>query len=156
MNTNKISAVFSTADQTTASGHITALNTLLTFLQGVTNEQKKRLNRAANGRSPFIQQACIYAQQHPEVLPGTFNLAEFGKDAALIAAIQTYFALLTSHFEKVRDTFTLANSDGYEQGLEVYNCFKRANKNGEYDAIVAALGAFFVAQGQRSPTPPTP
>lgn len=155
MNTNKISAVFSTADQTTALGHITALNTLLTFLQGLTTEQRKRLNKAANGRAPFIQQAYTYAQQHPEVVPGTFNMTEFGKDVALINALQPFFLALTSHYEKVRDTLTLANSDGYEQALDIYSFFKSSNRNGEYDAILAALGTFF-EKTTAPAAPPTP
>jgi hypothetical protein len=155
MNTNRISAVFSAADQTTAMNNIVANEALLTFLQGLTIENRKTLNKAANGRTPFIQQAHTYVLQHPDVMPGTFDLAEFTKDVNLINAMQAYLAKVTTHFEKVRDTFMLANSDGYNSAREVYRAFKNANSNGEYDAIVEALGAFFEGQGVITP-PPTP
>ena len=55
---NKISATLSDADKATALGHFTALLALLTFLRNLTPEEKLRLNKAANGRLPFIQQSA--------------------------------------------------------------------------------------------------
>ena len=154
MNTNKISAVLSDADKATALGHIQSIITLFTFLQGLTKDQKKILNKAANGRLPFIQQAYVYAQQNPTVLPGTFSLTEFGKDVTFSTAFLPVLTALNSLLEKCNDTFTLANSEAYDQALDVYDSFKRSNRNGEYDAIVAALGEFF--KKNTPPTPPTP
>jgi len=143
MNTNKISAVLSDADQKAALGFIQSLNTLLTFLQGLTPAQKASLNKAANVRIPFIVQANIYAQQHPEVLPGTFDLVEYGKDVALITAFLPVVTALNSFQEKCADTMMLVASESYDESLDVYNAFKSNNRSGECDSIIAALGVFF-------------
>ena len=58
------------------------------------------------------------------------------------------------------ETNALAESDGYEEARDVYDAFKRANRNGEYNAIIADLGTTFEAMGNRSTAtpakPPTP
>jgi hypothetical protein len=148
MNTNKISAVLADADKTTALGHFTSLITLLTFLQTMTPEQKKGINNAANGRLPFTQQACQYAQQNPTVLPGNFNLPEFVKDVTFLSQFVALVNAENNLHEKFADTFTLANSDGYDQALKVYGFFKAANFTGEYNDIVNNLGSYFKGQGQ--------
>jgi hypothetical protein len=154
MNTNKISAVLSDADQKAALALIQNLTTLLPFLQGLTPDQIARLNKAANSRIPFIEQAYIYAQQHPEVLPVSFDLAEYGKDVALITAFLPVVTALNSFQEKCADTLMLVASESYDESLDVYNAFKSNNRSGEYDSIIAALAVFFEGQGKKvTPTP---
>ena len=156
MNTNKISAVLSDADKATALGHIQSNTILLSFLQTLTPEQKKRINNAANGRLPFIQQACLYAQQNPGVLPANFNLPEFVKDVAFITQFVAIVNAEEAFHNKIKGTFTLANSDGYDQALKVYGFFKNANFTGEYNDIVEKLGSYFKGQGPQTPPTPTP
>jgi hypothetical protein len=38
--------------------------------------------------------------------------------------------------------FRLVNSDGHVEGLKIYNCFKAANTNGDYNDVVAQLGSY--------------
>jgi hypothetical protein len=150
MNTNKISAAVSDADKSTALGHFQSLLTLLPFLQTLTPEQKKRIINAANGRLPFIQQACQYAQQNPGVLPGNFNLPEFVKDVTFLSQFVAILNAEENLHGKLRDTFSLANSDGYDQALKVYGFFKNANFTGEYNDIVNNLGSYFAGQGPQT------
>ena len=144
---NKISATLSEADKTTALQKYQDLRTLLSFLQTLTPEQKKRINNAANGRLPFSQQACQYAQQFPAVLPGNFQLAEFTKDITFLSAFVAVVNADDNLHQKIHDTFALANSDAYDQALKVYNFFKAANFNGEYTDVVNKLGSYFKGQG---------
>lgn len=162
MNNNKINAVISPADQTTALAHYSALLILLPFLRAMTADEKKATNDAANGRLPFTQQACLYAQQHPEVLPTTFSLPAFVSSVAFLTQFVGIVNADTSNHEKIIDTFRLANSDCYDEGLTVYNYFKAANSTGNYNDVVANLGTYFAGQGKKKtppvtpPTPPTP
>jgi len=157
MNNNKISAVLSDADKEAALALFNSLLTLLGFLQTLSVEQKKHINKAANGRLPFIQQACLYAQQNPGVLPANFNLAEFVKDVTFLSQFVTVVNADENFHIKIRDTFSLALSDGYGQSLMVYDFFKAANFSGQYQNIVENLGSYFKGQGPQSATPaPTP
>jgi hypothetical protein len=153
---NKISATLSDTDKTAALGHFTALLALLTFLRNLTDEEKKHINKAANGRLPFIQQAQQYAVQFPGALPSNFNLTEFTKDVTFLSQFVTVVNADENFHEKIRDVFTLANSDAYDQALKVYNFFKAANFNGDYNAVVAQLGTYFEGQGKKKTPPPTP
>ena len=148
-NNNRINATIAPADQTTALGHFTALLTLFPFLRAMTADEKNSINDAANGRLPFTQQACQYAQQHPEVIPATFSLTAFAQTTTFLTAFVTIYNADASNHEKIVDTFRLANSDGYDEALKVYNYFKAANTNGDYNDVVAQLGSYFAGQGKK-------
>jgi hypothetical protein len=157
MDTNKISAVISPTQQTAVLTAVDNMELNLPFLRGLTDEERKRMAKAANGRLPFIDKALLYAQQNPGVLPGDFSLPEFLKDVTLVHAYAPITARLVPFAEKVKDTGILMNSESYAQALLVYDCFKRANRNGAYGGILADLGAFFKGQGPQNPPPaPTP
>lgn len=157
MDNNKISAAITTAQQTAVLTAVDDMETSLVFLRGLTDEERKRMAKAANGRLPFIDKALLYAQQNPGVLPVDFSLPEFLKDVDLIHAYAPIVTRLVPFAEKVKDTGILMNSEAYTQALLVYDCFKRANRNGVYGGVLADLGAFFKGQGPHTPpTPPTP
>jgi hypothetical protein len=155
-NNNQIIATIAPADQTAALAHYTGLQTLMPFMRAMTADEKKRINDAANGRLPFTQQACQYAQQHPEVIPATFSLPAFVQTTAFLTAFAAIFNADASNHEKVVDTFRLANSDGFDEGLKIYSYFKAANTNGDYNDVVANLGSYFSGQGKKKSTPATP
>lgn len=144
---NKISATLSEADKTAALEFFQSLITLLTFVRNITPEEEGRIVNAANGRLPFSQQACQYAQQFPTVLPGNFKLPEFVKDVTFLSAFVAVVNADENFHQKIVDTFRLANSDAYGQALKVYEIFKAANFNGEYNDVVANLGSYFKEQG---------
>lgn len=130
--------------------------TKLPFLQGLSPAERKKLPHASEDRLPFLDQATIAIAQYPEVLPSTFDATEFAKDLALLKQLSSVNAALTSLQEKVQDTYTLASSEAYVAGLDVYRYFKAANKSGELDSYVDLLGQIFIRH-TTTPTPtPTP
>lgn len=155
MDNNKISAVISPTQQTSVLTAVDGMETDLPFLRGLTDDERKRMAKAANGRLLFIDKALLYAQQNPGVLPVDFSLPEFVKDVNLVHAYAPIVTRLVPFTEKVKDTGILMNSESYSQALLVYDCFKRANRNGAYGGILADLGAFFKGQGPQIP-PPAP
>jgi hypothetical protein len=154
-NDNRIIATIAPADQTAALAHYTGLQTLLPFMRCMTADEKKENNDAANGRLPFTQQACQYAQQHPEVIPATFSLPAYVQNTALLTAFAAIFNADASNHEKIVDTFRIINSDGYREGLKIYKYFQAANTNGDYNDVVANLGSYFEGQGKKKPAPAT-
>ena len=155
-NNNRINATIAPADQTAALAHYQGLQTLLPFMRAMTADEKKGINDAANGRLPFTQQACQYAQQHPEVLPATFSLPAFVQTTVFLTAFVAIYNADASNHEKIVDTFRLANSDGFDEGLKIYSYFKAANTNGDYNDVVAQLGSYFKGQGKKKSSPAAP
>ena len=151
-NPNRISAVLSDADKTAIMAAVATILTKLPFLQGLTPAERKKMPHASEDRLPFLDQATIAIAQHPEVLPSTFDPTEFAKDVALVKQLSSVNATLASLQERVLDTYTLASSEAYVAGLDVYRYFKAANKSGELDSYVDLLGQIFV----RHTTPATP
>ena len=154
MDTNKISAVISPTQLSAVLAAVDEMETNLDFLRGLTESERKGMAKAANGRLPFIDKTLLYAQQNPGVLPVDFSLPEFLKDVTLIQNYAPIVTRLVPFAEKVKDTGILMNSEAYTQALLVYDCFKRANRNGVYGGILADLGAFFKNQGPHKAAPP--
>lgn len=155
-NNNRINATIAPADQTAALAHYSGLQTLMPFMRAMTADEKKTINDAANGRLPFTQQACQYAQQHPEVFPATFSLPAFVQTTAFLTAFVAIYNADASNHEKIVDTFRLANSDGYDEALKIYKYFQAANTNGDYNDVVAQLGSYFAGQGKKKATTTKP
>ena len=84
--------------------------------------------------------------------PANFSLPEFVKDVTFLSQFVALVNADENFHGKIKDTFTLANSDGYDQALKVYNFFKAANFTGEYKDIVDNLGSYFAGQGPQGPT----
>ena len=156
MNNNKINATLTDADQTAALAHYTGLGTLMPYMRAMTADEKKTINDAADGRLPFTHQACQYLQQHPEVIPATFSQPTFVASVTFLIQFTPVVNADASNHEKIVDTFRLVNSDGYNEALKVYNYFKAANTNGDYNDVVAHLGSYFVGQGKKKTPPTTP
>ena len=156
MNTNKISAVLTQKQIDDVFAAYDTIETTLAFLATAPTDERRRMAVVASGRWPFIQKAYTDAQQHPEVLAGTFDLAEFGKDVDLLNAYATILARNAAHNTKLKDTGQIIGGDCYPQALDVYNYFQSANRNGQYDSQVKELGTFFAGQGKKAaPTPPS-
>jgi hypothetical protein len=150
-----ISAVLSGADVTAIKDAITTINSKLPFLVALTAPERRTLFKLGDKSLTFVQDALTAAQDHPEILPSTFNVAEFAKDVALFTALSEILALLQGRVEAVLDTTTGVGNECMRQGTQFYDLLKAAAKTTPgLDTLVAQLGARF--QRPPSPTPPPP
>jgi len=109
--------------------------------QGPTEQEALRnITEASQG----IAQATInFVAQHSEALPGTFNIAEFNKDAALLAPFQQVASLIASLNTDTDDTLRALHSDIYSETLDVYAYAKAANRAGAYDDYINTVKTRF-------------
>lgn len=153
MNPILINAVITDEDKTTALASFQSVQTLFPFMRPLTADEKKTINDAANGRLPFSQQANQYAQQYPEVFPSKFSLPDLAKIVAFLTQFLPIVDADDHNHAIIQDTFRIANSNAYDMALKVYEYFKAANTNGDYNDVVAHLGTYFEGQGRKKAAP---
>ena len=86
-----------TAEAVTAIGDAVAtIRTNLPFLLNLNHAQRKSFRNITEASQGIVQATINFVAQHPEALPGTFNVVEFNKDAALFAPLQQVASLIAS------------------------------------------------------------
>ncbi len=138
------------AQAVTAIGDAVAtIRTNLPFLLNLSPAQRKQLRNITEASQGIAQATINFVAQHPEALPGTFNVVEFNKDAALLAPFQQVASLIASLNTDTDDTLRALHSDLYGETLDVYASAKVANRNGAYDDYINTVKTRF-SSGPRS------
>ena len=86
MNTNRVSATLSTADQEAVMTALGVIRERLPFLIDLTTAERVILPKLGDKTQPFVRKAVDIALQHPELLPAGF-LDEMRKDAQLLEGL---------------------------------------------------------------------
>lgn len=138
-----------TAEAVTAiTGAVATIRTNLPFLLNLNNAQRKSFQNITESSQGIVQATINFVAQHPEALPGTFNVVEFNKDAALFAPLQQVASLIASLNTDTQDTNRALHSDLYGETLDVYASAKVANRAGTYDDYINTVKTRF-ATGPR-------
>jgi hypothetical protein len=153
-----ISVTLPAPDVTTIKNGITAIEVLLPFRVNLSDAERKSLPKTGLGRVGFVQQALAYAKDHPEILPPSFNTAEFEKDVVLFTQLTEILALLKGLTNGVDDTTLGVGSEAMRAALHFYELLKTAAKNNPgLQPLVDELARTFKRTSPPEPGPtPTP
>ena len=127
---NRISVQISQTSLDEAQVLIQKLRDLLGELVSLTVEERKDLPKMGDKTLAFVQKACQYAKQNPQLMPGYFNTAEFEIDVKAVEQLQTIQRPLKQLLDLIDDSILLSGSEAYISALETYGAFKLAAKNG--------------------------
>ncbi len=117
-------------------------------------QQKREFVKVGNTFVPFIEMAHEALRDHPEIMPGVFNTAEFNRDYQLAKDLVPILNQLAELTESVQDTIFAANSDAMSESLEVYAAVQQnKDKVPGMDTIAAKMAEFF-KKGKKLPPPP--
>lgn len=156
METKKIDATLSQADQTEISAKLADVNTRLApFSVVLTLTQRRSKGRGGDKSRAFILHAAQFALQNAGILRRSFDDAGYQRRITLLAALEGVAAQLTQLLERVNDTILELRSQVYKESLEVYRDAKEAGEGGQFDAALEQLGKPFVrAPRTKTPQPP--
>jgi hypothetical protein len=132
---NLISATLTAANRDGALADLASFDAKLSFLLGLTPDERMELQKMGNIRRSFVEQTLGVAAQNAQVFPASFNLAEFQKDMALYLMLAPIMDAIQLRFEKVNDTMLALGSDLYAEALEAYTYIKAAGKSQGLDAL---------------------
>lgn len=157
MADNRVSAVLSDADRTVVLAAVDTIREKLPFLVDLEPQERKELAKMGDKRRALVERAVTFVQQNPDVIPVTFDKAEFEKDLALFQAMAPVVAEVMKLQELVDDTMVALSADLYAAALTVYLLAKAAGRGEGLDEFLDLLGNAFARQARKAGvTPPAP
>ena len=97
----------------------------LGFLLSLQGSDIQGLFKAGNGYAPFLDKAFNAASNHPEILPGVFDAAEFKKDYQLSKDLSSIVSQVNELADSLQNTLIAVNSDAITAAMEVYAAVKQ-------------------------------
>jgi hypothetical protein len=148
MSSNHVTGTLSAEDVAVIMAAIGTIKSKLPFLVGLTLEERHTLPKMGPKSVGFVNAALTVAQQNPTIVPGAFDMAEFGRDAALLGSFGEVAMAIAQLNELAQDTLLALGSDSYTAGLVVYQCAQMAGKGQGLDTQLDALGQRFARRSK--------
>ncbi len=139
----------------TSIASITAkLPFLITLLPA---ERRKAIKLTAKGPD-FLDKVMMALKDHPEIVPGTFNLPEFEKDVTLLLQLVEILGLVNVLSSALNDTIMALGNESMTGGNRGYSLLQDgAEVVPGLKATVKEIGKFYENRGpKKPPNPPTP
>ena len=116
----------------------------LSFLLSLQSNEIQSLFKASDSYAPFIEKAYNTVNDHPEIMSGVFDIAEFKKDYELSKDIVPIINAVNELAESLQKTQIAINSDAMTEALEVYAAVKQnKDKIPGLNVVSDEMGAFF-------------
>jgi hypothetical protein len=97
----------------------------LDFMVSLQADEVSSLFKAGNIYAPFIEKAYNAVCEHPEIMPGIFDIEEFKRDYRLSKSIIPILNKVNEIAEGLSKTNIAVNSDSMAESLEVYSAVKQ-------------------------------
>lgn len=152
MSTNRISTTLSQADRDAVLVAIETIKQKLPFLIDLMPEERKALPHLGDKSRAFVSKALEVAEQNPDFLPRSFDVAEMRRDIELFQALQPIMLSVIQLQELLDDTLMEVGSEAYTSALVVYNYAKNSGQGQALDAVADELSRRF-ARKASSPVP---
>ena len=123
---NQISTTVPDADIKDILGAISLIESKLSKLVILSEEEKASLPRGKSNTVMFVQQCLDYAKQYPKYLPKDIDVKEIRKDMQLIQSISRVMEPLKMVVKKLEDSALLAGSEAYLPCMAIHNAVKSA------------------------------
>jgi hypothetical protein len=120
MGYQNVSYDMAQADVDAVKDAIATISSKLPFLITLDGNEIKALFKLGPKSADFVQDASGAVASFPNILPPTFDKAEYGKDTALFRALSEIKMQLDSLSEKVDHTHLAVGSEAMLASLEVY------------------------------------
>lgn len=149
---NLVSGALTEEQKAAVTGAIQTIKEGIPTLVVLQPQEKKEFVRVGNTYIPFIDLAHQVMVEHPEVMPGIFDTAEFNRDYQLAIDLLPILGQLNELAESVEDTIFAARSDVMSGALEVYAAVQQnKDKIPGMDTVAAQMASFFKRAGRRAP-----
>lgn len=149
---NLVSGVMSEEQKTSVTGAVQTIKDGIPFKVVLQPQEKREFVRVGNTYVPFIDLAHQVVTEHPEIMPGIFDTAEFDRDYQLGIDLSPILGQLNELAESVEDTIFAARSDAMAGALEIYAAVQQnKDKIPGMDTVAAQMAAFFKRAGRKLP-----
>jgi len=147
-----ISATLTTDNLTQIKTAIATIQENMPFLISLTVDERRKRFKMGDKSLAFVNNSINVTQNNPEVVPSSFDIAEFEKDYHLTVALTEVLGLLDQLTEKVDDTLLAVGSESIASSLLVYDYVKTAARHSPgLKSVAEQLGERFKSIGNRRP-----
>lgn len=109
----------------------------LSFAKDFSEEERRNLMRLGKTGRTFVEKAQNLVDSSPGILPRSFDLEEFNRDADLYQELGNIADELNRLTERVQDTEAAVGSDAFTAALVVYQSGKLARTGDDMDNHLA-------------------
>lgn len=99
---------------------INTINSNMPFLVTLNGDERRALFKLGSKSADFVADSRSAAAAFPQILPASFDVAEFNRDTSLFANLSEIKLMLDSLQEKVDHTYIAVGSEAMRASLEVY------------------------------------
>jgi hypothetical protein len=121
MDQNLVDAELTPAEIAEIDAALETIKSKTLFTVSLSTEERVSLLKMGDSFRQFTEKAVNAITEHPEIMPGTFNSAEFKKDFSLMKSLEPISQKLTTMLQAINDTILAAGSDSLTEALEVYS-----------------------------------
>lgn len=150
--TTSISATLTTADQEAVLAAIITIREKLSFLVGLTPEQRRSLCRMGDKSRTFVDKALELATQNSELMPRCLDVEEMRRDIELVEALYPVLFSVAQLKELIEDTYLLAGSEAYAAARTAYNSARANGKTVGLNEAVEQMGRRFRKSRKSNPS----
>lgn len=142
---NRLSAVLSDSDFARIEAMVTDLRSVMPYLVGLTDEERRTLPMIRRNNKLFVDEAVRLVRANQDYLPPYFDSNEMVRDLELHDKMLGVERLLAQLYEQVVHTRMLAGNEAYRQALLFYQLSKSAAASGVSgsQSVVDSLGERF-------------
>lgn len=152
MTVHRINATVDPAQLQAVRDAISVILQNLPFLIDLKPEERQKMAKFGDKNRSFVVKALAIAEQNPEILPPSFNIAELRADLAVVEDLYPLIAAFTSLLGKLEDTYFAAGSEAYTAARVVYQYAKIAQiATGVLEDAVDDLGHRFAKHPKSTP-----
>jgi hypothetical protein len=125
---SSISAALSEEDLAAIAAAVDTIKSKLPFGVTLSADERQALPKLGTRSAGFVNEALITSEEHPEILPATFNSVEFTKDANLFESMLKVLALVAPLAEMIDHTTMAVGSEACAAARLVYELTKTSAK----------------------------
>ncbi|MCK6387395.1 hypothetical protein [Zoogloea sp.] len=149
MSQNLVSLALSADQLTEVNKALDMLEKNLEGLISLSADDRAELRKMGPKSEMFARKAHDVLAQAPEILPGTFELADFTADIEALDQLRPVFTRIAALAGRADDTEMALGSDIFTAALEGYRFAKLAGKGTALDELRAQARVRFARQGKR-------
>src|SRR5687768_4322240 len=120
MSYQNASTALSQADIDAVKAAIAVINSKLPFLVTLDSEEREALVRLGPKSADFVNASSAVMAAFPDIVPSSFNKAEYRKATALFRALSEIKTNLDSLSERVDSTYRTIGNEVLNTSLEIY------------------------------------
>lgn len=149
MSQNMISLALSAEQLAEVNKALDVVEEKLAGFISLSVDDRAELRKMGPKSEMFARKAHDVLVQSPEILPGTFELADFTEDFTALDQLRPLFTRIAALAGRADDTEMALGSDIYNAALEAYRYAKLAGKGAALDELRAQARVRFSGQSRR-------